>query len=141
MNQIETIHALTVRDPLLRRSIGETKFPASWTFDELSFPLLIVEVPHQHSPRVRVLHTLDELIDDANDGLTAVQCIDEKLCKRDPESLTDLELLQLLAHNLFALHLIAVPSGENFRIEIPVSARHNFPWRRVTELICEEVGV
>ncbi len=137
---MQTIQALTVRDPLLRRPLGVPQLSRStFCFDQLRFPLLAVEVPHQYPARVQVIHSVSELAHEALEALAALQCTDAEVAAREVDSFSDAELLEIWSDNLFALHLIEMPASSDYRIELPPALRHNFPWSRVDELIAEEV--
>ena len=137
---MQTIQALTVRDPLLRKPLGVPQLSRStFSFDQLRFPLIAVEVPHQYPARAQVIHNVSELAHEALESLAAMQCTDADLADREVDSFSDAELLEIWSDNLFALHLIEMPASTDYRIELAPALRHNFPWSRVEELIAEEV--
>ena len=137
---MQTIQALTVRDPLLRKPLGVPPLSRStFSFDQLRFPLIAVEVPHQYPAHVQVIHSVSELAHEALEALAALQCTDADIADREVDSFSDAELLEIWSDNLFALHLIEMPASTDYRIELPPALRHNFPWSRVEELIADEV--
>jgi len=136
----ETLPVLTIPNPLSKPFSRFSLLESSFRIESLSFPVLLVEVPHQHPGRVYLIESASTLRERALDALEGFQSVDATLAERDVDSFSDAELIDVLAYDLFAMHIVYHPDGLGVlpslkQLQLHVALDYNFPWRKVKDAL------
>ncbi len=138
---MQFVNVLTVRNPLMRRSLGVPRLPREFKFQALQFPMLGVEIHHRHPPRIFQIETEEDLRRLCEDALSLAQAVRAEISSSDPESFTDAELLQVWAADLCSLHLVEVPSRADYTLNLPLQLSERFPFSLVREIAMRRLGI